>query len=547
MIVNEKVLIRYISTLAVLMMLASSMVFFTPSVASGIEGDTDISWISAPTREASPDGDSWPMYMGDENHTGYSPSLIPPDNTTLWTADIPGLKEFDSPILYDSMVFIGSGDGHMRGLDPDNGDVVWDHFIGNYHISVGGAARDGVIYFGADNGHFYAVDIDTNTRLWDANLHADSIISTPMVAAGKVFVGTSDIINSTFYALNAHDGSVNWTLNMGDQENFFGFQSNPAFHDGRLYISDGWGTFYCLDSDGFFDGDQGYSGESNKSTGNADILWLKEDPDTTIQGHPLLAEGNVFYGNATGTFFCLDALTGADIWSVNVGSGAPPKISSCPSYNDGTVYLTTKRAWGMYNSYVGGSVYALDSTDGSLLWRFNTTGEISGSSPIVGDGVLLFGNREDKVYCISTTTLNVADEDRLIWKRNIGSKIDSTLAVGMGRVFISRKNSWNSGGKVIAIGSPDMRVHSIELNDPAPFEGENVQITLTVLNNGTVGATVSVEFRISTQDFLNQKVVGMVSDLRVEPGEEVLISQDWVAETGYPLIVGWITEVSPKD
>ena len=546
MIVNRKVLVRFISTLAVLMMLASSMVFFTPSSASGIEGDIDIPWTSAPTREASLDGDSWPMYMGDENHTGYSPSLIPPDNTTLWTADIPGLKEFDSPILYDSIVFIGSGDGHMRGLDPDNGDVVWDHYIGNYHISVGGTARDGVIYFGADNGHFYAVDIDTNTRLWDTNLHADSIISTSMVAAGKVFVGTSKLINSTFYALNANDGSVNWTLTMGDQENFWGFQSNPAFHDGRLYISDGWGTFYCLDSDGFFDGDQGYSGESNKSVGNADILWLKEDPDTTIQGHPLLAEGNVFYGNSTGIFFCLDALTGAEIWSVNVGSGAPPKISSCPSYHNGTIYLTTKRAWGLYNAYVGGSVYAFDSTDGSSLWRFNTTGEISRSSPIVGDGVLLFGNRENKVYCISTTTLNVADEDRLIWQRNIGSKIDSTLAVGMGRVFISRKNPSN-GGKVIAIGSPDMKAHSIELNDPAPFEGENVQIALTVLNNGTVGATVSVVFRISTPDFLNQKVVGMVSGLRVEPGEEAVISQDWVAETGYPLIVGWITEVSPKD
>jgi len=244
-----------VSILVIILLLGTFNFLTSPNGGGDAVPDSHNTRVQNIARSAS--NDMWPIYMGDNTHTGYSPIEVPLNNGTLWTTSLPDLKETDAPILYDGIIYIGSGDGRVRGIDPDTGDVVWSVYTGgNNHISVAVTASDGVIYFGADNGRVYAFDIETKAKLWDTNLRMDSILTSPVVADGKLFVGTSNITRSGFFAINITNGDIVWTYHMNDTANFLGIQSHPAYWNGMVYFGDGWGNVFCLDADGFSDGNR---------------------------------------------------------------------------------------------------------------------------------------------------------------------------------------------------------------------------------------------------------------------------------------------------
>jgi len=518
----------------------------------GTDGDTSVqgrpfTGFPAEVRSTLSSPDEWPMYMGDSNHTGFSPSPVPMDNSTLWSKTITGLKETDSPIVYGGLVFIGSGDGFLRGFDPDTGAVIWDHYLGGFHLSAAPTAHEGVLYTGGDNGYVYAVDIESGSTLWGTNLLAETILSSPVVGGDKLFIGTSSLENSSFFAIYRSNGTICWNLSMGFELNGYGFQGTPVFWNDRVYIGDGWGTVYCLDAEGFRDGENdGQQAEQYTGPNGSDIIWKKEDPGGVYIGSPMLADGKLFIGNNNGLFQCLDAGTGNVIWNSTVGSGPIPRITSCPSYRDGIVYVTTKRSWGPYGSLEGGAVIAMDADSGSAIWRFNLTVPLSASSPVLGEGVLLFGGRDRQVHCLSTTTENIADEKREIWSVHVGAPLKSTFAVAMGRVFVSVQNDFTNG-RLMAFGTPDLSITSVSISDPAPFDGESVLITAEVKNNGTVDARYDIEFIISTLNFAIQKEIGMVTDLYVPRGESRAVEIGWSSETGFPLIVARLKDIVPEE
>ena len=68
-----------------------------------------------------------------------------------------------------------------------------------------------------------------------------------------------------------------------------------------------------------------------------------------------------------------------------------------------TVYVAAQRVWGPYNDIKGGSVHAVDPSTGAQKWRFNTTGQMLKSSPVVTDEGLIFaaGAGNTSIFCIS--------------------------------------------------------------------------------------------------------------------------------------------------
>ncbi|MFC4456714.1 PQQ-binding-like beta-propeller repeat protein, partial [Deinococcus sonorensis] len=79
--------------------------------------------------------------------------------------------------LYDGMVFRGTGDGHLLGLDAKTGKVLWDTWVADsnkgYFLSAAPIAADGKVYIGeagADwgaNGHVRAFDAKTGNKVWE--------------------------------------------------------------------------------------------------------------------------------------------------------------------------------------------------------------------------------------------------------------------------------------------------------------------------------------------------------------------------------------------
>lgn len=91
---------------------------------------------------------------------------------------------------------------------------------------------------------------------------------------------------------------------------------------------------------------------------------------------------------------------------------------SSPAVVNGTVYI----------GGVGGSVYALNATDGTERWKTATTFDVQ-SSPTVWNDTVYIGSNED-VYALDTTT---GTEQ---WSYPTNNKVYSTPTVVNGTVYV---------------------------------------------------------------------------------------------------------------
>ncbi len=506
------------------------------------------SHIFLPARgEVTPE-DTWPMYMGNLNHTGSSASRITKANNTLplWTVDIPSLMTTNSPVLYEGVLYIPSGDGTVHGYDMLTGEKVWEVKALNNFIRSSVTIDNGILYFGARGGHLFGYRISDKAKVLDMTLNASDFQSPPLIAEGRLFIGSiaDDLKGHWFYAVDIAGKNVAWSFQMNPgTENIYGFRETPAYYDNKVYTSDGAGNFFCLDAQGFMNGNDGtYTIEANTSMDDADILWMFSNPYSII-GDPMLAEGHVFFGTENGRVYCLDAGTGAPVWDKVIGKGQR-SIQTSPAYKDGTVYITCRNSQGPFE---GGSAVALNSMTGNTIWRFNITQPVTESSPVLADSTLIFAARDSKIYCLSTSPENMADEERPYWYFNTGSPITSTAAVGGGMVFIAREDTAGSMGKVYGFGSPDPSIKAAYISDPTPYLGERLVITTDLENNATVPAVVSVEFKATNLNNSNQKVLGLFTGIRIEPFGNTLVRCNWTASMGFDYIVTMIKDSSPKD
>lgn len=109
---------------------------------------------------------------------------------------------------------------------------------------------------------------------------------------------------------------------------------------------------------------------------NGDQLWTdqvkldKNVSGTTMRGSPVVYEGNVYWTTGDGRLVSLDAKTGAENWSVQVGKVQYSEgFSSGPIFADGEIIVGPA---GADAGGVPGRVIALDPTDGEALWTFHT-------------------------------------------------------------------------------------------------------------------------------------------------------------------------------
>ena len=119
-----------------------------------------------------------------------------------------------------------------------------------------------------------------------------------------------------------------------------------------------------------------------------DVVWHYKGPApsfhvVTHKSGPTLDGGRVYVGHDDGTMRALDSETGSVVWEFTVrGFPGGKAILSTPRVHDGVVYF------GAYD----GNVYALQATTGEKIWEYGDADWI-GSSPDISiqDGLLFIG------------------------------------------------------------------------------------------------------------------------------------------------------------
>jgi len=168
--------------------------------------------------------------------------------------------------------------------------------------------------------------------------------------------------------------------------------SSPVAAYGRLYYGDLDGKLYCL------------------SAATMDLLWshvpVSFAPDPSIRATPAVAAGRVYSIARDRQLRCFDALTGAPIFTVGLGTawnlsgpglGLPGWIDPSPTVHAGVVYVAAR----------DGRVRAFDAATGASLWDVPLDpGEFTVSTPAVlesGGSTFVYVNAlsdRNRVVCL---------------------------------------------------------------------------------------------------------------------------------------------------
>jgi outer membrane protein assembly factor BamB len=167
---------------------------------------------------------------------------------------------------------------------------------------------------------------------------------------------------STIDAGNVADLQIASTLPLTGRGPFGSFAATPLIDEnGVAYLQDLGSNVFAYDVD---------TGEK---------LWEVTYDKPVIGPNGLAYEDGTVYGVTDGDVFAIDAESGDEIWTktvvdveFGVSEGQNLGITIQPAVRDGVVYLSEAAKAG------GGDLLALDATDGTELWRFDTTDEPEG-------------------------------------------------------------------------------------------------------------------------------------------------------------------------
>ena len=147
---------------------------------------------------------------------------------------------------------------------------------------------------------------------------------------------------------------------------------------------------------------------------------------------PVVAAGRVYFGTLSGTFHCVDAATGKDVWKAGVGW--PVFHTACLAAG-GTVVFGTG----------DGTVRALRAADGKPAWA-HRTGAPLWNAPLPYGGRVYVGGRDGVLTCLDAAT------GRAAWTFDVRAPICQSPAVDPKR-------------RVVYFTSEDMVVHALNAAD----------------------------------------------------------------------------------
>ena len=360
----------------------------------------------------------------------------------LWKANTTGTNYEESAVAYiDGIAYIGSCSTHGQGydklfaVDTSDGQIIWSTFTGPGY--VGPVIDNDVIYIGScthgndpDNEYMYAFDRNNGDEIWSVPIYG-GIAESVQYDDDKIYF-CSSFGGETIYALNKDDGSTAWTYPTG----FYDCANKPMLKDDALYVA----VF------------ENYAGDLIKlDTSDGSEIWritLSAGPwDNSITAD---GEGRIFL--AIYSDYTMNAYSesdGSSLWTYPIHGYS----LSFNAYHDGVVFIAD----------ASGYVYALDSTDGTLIWENKIGDVIDISSPTISGGLIFIGTRDGSngaFFALEEST------GEILWKYTIGVSVTAPPSIVDGMMLCGTDN-WYMYAFNFGIGSGDWLLHRYDSSNTA--------------------------------------------------------------------------------
>ena len=303
----------------------------------------------------------------------------------------------------------------------------------------------GKVFVGSSDGRVYALDLNTGAKAW-AFKAGDAVEAPPLVFSNRVYAGCADF---SLYALDRDSGKQLWRYQtdgkvMGAANVVVLPQSGRAAivfgsYDNRLHCVDAesGALVWRCETTGYINGAPAVAG-SNIVFGGCDALVhvvstagqsVREiQAGSYIPGSVATAGGRAYVGHFGNQVLCLDLGDGSVVWRFAVKEG---QFFSTPAVDADHVVIGCRDK----------AVYCLSRKDGTQQWAFRARGSVD-SSPVICRDKVVFGSDDGRFYVASLA------DGRELWSYDIGGPISSSPAVSNGIVVIGGED-----GSVYAFGA----------------------------------------------------------------------------------------------
>lgn len=278
------------------------------------------------------------------------------DGRVRWTVNTP-TPFYAGVLIRDGVVYSPGGDGLLRAIKADTGQVLWSYDCGEELVTVPVLA-EGRVLVASQSATLYAVDANDGKWLWQYRRTppAGFILrgaSTPVVRDGIVYLGFSD---GHAAALDAKTGGAIWDRVLSTGTQFIDVSSTPGFDAaGHLIVASYKDGLFSLDP----------------KTG--DTIW-----QTTASGLAyVLVKGRVIFAAGEDRVGAWSADTGKSIWVTPL----PDRAGQQPAFASGMLLVPTGRA-----------LLFVDPVSGRILRRFDPGKGVTATPGVYGPDALVLSN-----------------------------------------------------------------------------------------------------------------------------------------------------------
>lgn len=395
--------------------------------------------------------------------------IKPADDSDIQSSSPPGVAALEEPNTSQQLdpqiphtewpVFRGNGfsSGVSTSELPEDLEVLWEYKVPGSNGSFEGTAviakhsKSGkpIAYIGDLDGALYALDLESGDLKWKTQ---------PKVTLAP-------LENSSKKEPREHQA--------------FSFTASPAYHEGRIFIGDIDGIFYCFDESGelqwfyeteseisssanFYDGSVIFGSQDANlyllNTETGEKVWALETPDQ-IRCSVTVAKDRAFVAGCDGFFHIVDLKTGTEAGKVDIKS----PTQSTPAVMNELVYFgteqdefiavdwkTAKGKWTFSDENGPASVrgcaavtpghvvfgarnrfvYSVDPESGTKNWGVELKAKIDGSPVIVGQRVYV-GSTDGRFYTLSL------ENGEKVWEKQFNGGFVSSPAVAFGKLVVA--------------------------------------------------------------------------------------------------------------
>jgi outer membrane protein assembly factor BamB len=329
-------------------------------------------------------------------------ALLPLTLVSCISGIAPPAKGWSGTAVHDGIVYVGTTDGRVVGINSSTGNLEWSYSIAPVTTPSSGLScgqtsvttaiyskpvvdRD-IVYIGTYSGQVLALNTLARSQnlafpqqrygewKWDCpidNAKSNAIVADLLVSEDAIYTSSS---NGRVYSLDKEFGDLNWESKILD-EGRGKLWTSPVIQGDTLYVSTFDGHIYALSAE---------TGES--------LDWSFES-EAGFASSPVIYEDTIFLGSFDRYLYAVKIGSDVPIWKFPQEKPAGNWFWASPIVNEGIAYA----------GCLDGRVYAIEAKTGETLWEFDAGSPIV-SSPVLMDNLLIVAAESGNLYVINPET-----------------------------------------------------------------------------------------------------------------------------------------------